>query len=420
MLCRLHPGLEALYIIVGAYGNGSVIEGRALVIFGRDDVDRGAGARDAGREHSLVYVVPKHPSTTEGREGARVDVYDAIGERLDEALGELLHVAGQRDEVALVLTHRRDQGRVRIFVGARADVQVRDVVLARALQRPSLGVVADDQRDLCAQVSAFARVDESLQIRAAAGGHHGDARGLGHGREPINFDHRWGLGSLRGNCDECETATQRSERFSCLGRILPAMSKRASAGANAPDHERPRIRSTTVVCVRRNGVVALGADGQVSIGNTIMKSGATKVRTLAKGRILAGFAGSAADGLTLCDLLEAKLEAVGGNFVRAAVELAKDWRMDRRYRRLEALMIVADAERSLLLSGTGDVIESDDGILAIGSGGNYALSAARALMRHSELEAVELVKESLRVAGEICVFTNDQHQVLSLPAEVAK
>jgi ATP-dependent HslUV protease subunit HslV len=198
------------------------------------------------------------------------------------------------------------------------------------------------------------------------------------------------------------------------------MSKRASAGANAPDHETPRIRSTTVVCVRRNGVVALGADGQVSIGNTIMKSGATKVRTLAKGRILAGFAGSAADGLTLCDLLEAKLEAVGGNFLRAAVELAKDWRMDRRYRRLEALMIVADSERSLLLSGTGDVIESDDGILAIGSGGNYALSSARALMRHSELEAVDLVKESLRIAGEICVFTNDQHQILSLPAEAAK
>ena len=180
------------------------------------------------------------------------------------------------------------------------------------------------------------------------------------------------------------------------------------------DSGTPRIRSTTVVCVRRQGIVALGADGQVSIGNTIMKSGATKVRTLAKGRILAGFAGSAADGLTLCDLLEAKLEAVGGNFVRACVELAKDWRMDRRYRRLEALMIVADAERSLLLSGTGDVIEADDGILAIGSGGNYALSAARALMRHSDLGAEDLVRESLRIAGEICVFTNDQHQVLTL------
>jgi ATP-dependent HslUV protease subunit HslV len=205
------------------------------------------------------------------------------------------------------------------------------------------------------------------------------------------------------------------------------MSKPSHAGLESDEFELPatgagpgRIRSTTVVCVRREGVVALGADGQVSIGNTIMKSGATKVRTLAKGRILAGFAGSAADGLTLCELLESKLDAVGGNFARACVELAKDWRMDRRYRRLEALMIVADEERSLLLSGTGDVIEADDGILAIGSGGNYALSAARALMRHSELGAQGLVEESLRIAGEICVFTNDQHKVLTLPAKEAK
>lgn len=177
-----------------------------------------------------------------------------------------------------------------------------------------------------------------------------------------------------------------------------------------------RIRSTTVVCVRRDGRVALGADGQVSMGNTIMKGSARKVRTLAKGTILAGFAGSAADGLTLCDLLEGKLESVGGNFVRACVEVAKDWRMDRRYRRLEALMIVADAERSLLLSGTGDVIEADDGVLAIGSGGNYALAAARALLRHSELDARQLVEESLTVAGEICVFTNDQRTILELDA----
>jgi len=169
-----------------------------------------------------------------------------------------------------------------------------------------------------------------------------------------------------------------------------------------------------VVCVRREGKVALGADGQVSMGNTIMKGSAQKVRTLAKGRILAGFAGSAADGLTLCELLEAKLEMVGGNFVRACVELAKDWRQDRRYRRLEALMIVADAERSLLLSGTGDVIEADDGILAIGSGGNYALAAARALSLHTQLDARAMVEESLRVAGEICVFTNDKRTILEL------
>jgi ATP-dependent HslUV protease subunit HslV len=179
------------------------------------------------------------------------------------------------------------------------------------------------------------------------------------------------------------------------------------------------IRSTTVLCVRRDGKVALGADGQVSMGNTIVKASASKVRVLARGKILAGFAGSAADGLTLCDLLEAKLEAVGGNFARACVELAKDWRLDRRYRRLEALLIVADKDRSLLLSGTGDVIEAEDGVLAIGSGGNYALAAARALLRHSELDARGLVEAGLTVAGEICVFTNATTTILELDSKAA-
>lgn len=151
------------------------------------------------------------------------------------------------------------------------------------------------------------------------------------------------------------------------------------------------------------------------MGNTIVKAKAAKVRTLAGGRILAGFAGSAADGLTLCDLLESKLESVGGNFVRAAVDLAKDWRQDRRYRRLEALMIVADAERSLLLSGTGDIIEADDGILAIGSGGNYALAAARALVGNTDKSAAEITSASLQIAGEICVFTNLSHTIVELP-----
>lgn len=186
------------------------------------------------------------------------------------------------------------------------------------------------------------------------------------------------------------------------------------------DAARPRIRSTTVLCVRRGDQVALGADGQVSMGNTIMKAGANKVRSIAGGTVLGGFAGSAADGLTLFELLEAKLEAVGGNFTRACVELAKDWRLDRRYRRLEALMIVANAERSLLLSGTGDVIEPDDGVLAIGSGGNFALAAARALLRHTEVDARTVVSESLRIAGEICVFTNLQHTVLELPSKKAQ
>ena len=177
---------------------------------------------------------------------------------------------------------------------------------------------------------------------------------------------------------------------------------------------RQTFHSTTVVCVRRDGHVALGADGQVSMGNTIMKGTASKIRTLAGGRIIGGFAGSAADGLTLFELLEQKIEKVGGNFVRAAVELAKDWRQDRRYRRLEALMIVADAEKSLLLSGTGDVIEPDDGLLAIGSGGNFALAAARALLRHTDKGAAEIAREALTIAGEICVFTNQEIKVLEL------
>lgn len=194
-------------------------------------------------------------------------------------------------------------------------------------------------------------------------------------------------------------------------RILSAMTPRRRTRFAAAEP----IRSTTVLCVRRDDRVALGADGQVSLGNTVVKAKAAKVRTLAGGRIVGGFAGSAADGLTLFELLEAKLESVGGNFTRACVELAKDWRQDRRYRRLEALMIVADAERSLLLSGTGDVISADDGILAIGSGGNYALAAARALMRHTDHDARTVCAEALRVAGEICVFTNLEHTILELP-----
>jgi len=176
----------------------------------------------------------------------------------------------------------------------------------------------------------------------------------------------------------------------------------------------PAIHHTTVLCVRRHGKVALGADGQVSIGEAIVKSGASKVRKLAKDTVLGGFAGGAADGLTLFELFEAKLESVGGNFTRACVELAKDWRLDRRYRRLEALMIVADAERTLLLSGTGDVIEPDDGVIAIGSGGNYALAAARSLLRHTDKDAREIVEESLKIAGEICVYTNQQASILEL------
>ena len=167
------------------------------------------------------------------------------------------------------------------------------------------------------------------------------------------------------------------------------------------------MRSTTILAVRREGVVAVAGDGQVSAGNTVLKQGAKKVRRVADG-VLLGFAGSAADGLTLFEKLEQKLTAYHGNLPRAAVELAKDWRTDRILRRLEALMVVADREHIFVLSGSGDIVEPDDGVAAVGSGGPYALAAARALLRHSTLSAEEIAREALRLAAEICVFTNDR------------
>ncbi len=176
----------------------------------------------------------------------------------------------------------------------------------------------------------------------------------------------------------------------------------------------PRIRSTTILAVRRDGRVALGGDGQVSIGETVMKSNALKVRTLKGGKVLAGFAGSTADAFTLFERFEEKLERFPENLPRAAVELAKDWRSDRMLRRLEALLAVVDRQHSFVLSGTGDVIEPDDGILAIGSGGPFALAAARALKDHSALPAPDIVRKALEIAGEICIYTNSKITVLEL------
>ena len=168
----------------------------------------------------------------------------------------------------------------------------------------------------------------------------------------------------------------------------------------------PVIRATTILAVRRNGQVALGGDGQVTVGETVMKANAQKVRLLRGGKVLGGFAGAAADALTLFDKFEEKLERFPTNLPRAAVELAKEWRSDRVLRRLDALLAVTDREHGFILSGTGEVIEPDDGILAIGSGGSYALAAARALLTNTELSAREIVEQSLRIAGEICVFSN--------------
>jgi ATP-dependent HslUV protease, peptidase subunit HslV len=174
------------------------------------------------------------------------------------------------------------------------------------------------------------------------------------------------------------------------------------------------IRATTVICVRRDDQVAMAGDGQVTVGNTVMKHGAAKVRRLYHGKIISGFAGSAADAFALFSRFEAKLEEFRGNMERSVVELAKDWRMDKYLRQLQAMLIVANSERAYLISGTGDLIQPDDGILAIGSGGSFALAAARALMKHTSMTAAEIAEESLRIAADICIYTNDRITVETL------
>jgi ATP-dependent HslUV protease subunit HslV len=178
-----------------------------------------------------------------------------------------------------------------------------------------------------------------------------------------------------------------------------------------------RIRSTTVICVRRGDSVVMAADGQVSLGSTVMKHSARKIRRLYQDKVLAGFAGSTADAFSLFARFETKLEQYAGNLGRAAVELAKDWRTDKMLRQLEALLIVADPKQTFLLSGTGDVIDPDEGIATIGSGGSYALASARALMENTELSAREIALKSMRIAGQICIYTNDQITIEELKAE---
>jgi ATP-dependent HslUV protease subunit HslV len=179
-----------------------------------------------------------------------------------------------------------------------------------------------------------------------------------------------------------------------------------------------RIRSTTVICVRRGDRVVMAADGQVSLGSTIMKGSAKKIRRLYNDKVLAGFAGSTADAFSLFSRFEAKLEQYAGNLGRAAVELAKDWRTDKMLRQLEALLIVADGSQTLMLSGTGDVIDPDEGIMTIGSGGSYALAAARALLSNTDLSAREIAEKSMKIAGEICIYTNNNITIEELQATV--
>lgn len=178
-----------------------------------------------------------------------------------------------------------------------------------------------------------------------------------------------------------------------------------------------QYHGTTVVSVRRNGKVALGSDGQVTLGHTVMKGNAVKVRHLADGQVLAGFAGAVADAFTLFDRFEGKLKEYNKNLIRAAVELTKDWRTDKYLRQLDALLAVCDSEQSLLISGNGEVIEPEDGILAIGSGGSYALAAARAMMKHTDLSAEEIVHDSLSIAGDICIYTNQHITIQSIDSK---
>lgn len=177
----------------------------------------------------------------------------------------------------------------------------------------------------------------------------------------------------------------------------------------------PIVRATTILCIRHQGMVVMGGDGQVTVGNTVMKGDARKVRRIYGGKVLTGFAGGAADAFALLDRFESRLEEANGRVRKAAVELAKDWRTDRALRRLEAMITVADAEVSLLLSGSGDVIEPTDGVIGIGSGGSFASSAAKALLRHApNLSAEEIVRAGLEVAGEVCIYTNGNVHLESL------
>lgn len=175
-----------------------------------------------------------------------------------------------------------------------------------------------------------------------------------------------------------------------------------------------QYRGTTILSVRRNGKVVIGGDGQVSLGNTIMKGNARKVRRLYKDQVIAGFAGGTADAFTLFERFEAKLEAHGGQLVRAAVELAKDWRTDRALRRLEALLAVANKDASLIVTGNGDVIQPEDDLIAIGSGGAFAQSASRALLDNTDMDARSIVEQGLKIAGDICVYTNHNHTIEEL------
>jgi ATP-dependent HslUV protease subunit HslV len=201
----------------------------------------------------------------------------------------------------------------------------------------------------------------------------------------------------------------------------PSRKKEQGKLKNIMEHtDKNKIYGTTICCVKKDNKIAMAGDGQVSFGQTILKANASKVRKIYNDKIIAGFAGSTADAFTLLELFEAKLQKYGGIMLRSAVELAKDWRMDKMLRRLEAMMIITDGNQILLLSGSGDVIEPTDNVIAIGSGGNYALAAARAYLEMSNLSAIEIAKKSLEIAADICVYTNTNITIMELNGKNAE
>jgi len=219
----------------------------------------------------------------------------------------------------------------------------------------------------------------------------------------VIFQARWSAEWSSGMSYTCDC---NSNDFRPAGVLFPEVFL-VSEESNSPTR-RQRIRSTTVICVRRNGQVVMAADGQVTLGDHVLKHSARKIRRLYQDKILAGFAGSTADAFSLFARFETKLEQYAGNLNRAAVELAKDWRTDKMLRNLEALLVVADKSQTFLISGSGDVIDPDEAIAAIGSGGSYATAAARALMENTDLGAREIAEKAMKIAGEICIYTNDK------------
>lgn len=201
----------------------------------------------------------------------------------------------------------------------------------------------------------------------------------------------------------------------CVAGRIARSPQRGYADVMKETHRKPKIHSTTIVAVKRGNEVAIGGDGQVTLEHTVLKHSGKKVRRLYQNRVLAGFAGSVADAQSLADRFETKLESCSGNLTRAAIEFAKDWRTDRVLRRLEAMMIVTDGERVYILSGDGNVVEPDDGVAAIGSGGMYAAAAAKALLHKTELSPREIVVEAMGIAADICIYTNDRLTLDSLP-----